>query len=124
VFKEFFIAGSRMPPHPVLAGILLKFQLQLHQLTPNTIAHVSKYVWAVVSLGGIPSTDGFAKRYELHYQPKKIDFDGAIVQAQFRCINFHVKHYGGVGARLMVVVKNKWSAGWTRAWFYCKVPLI
>jgi hypothetical protein len=35
VFKEFFIAGLRMPPHPVLADILLKFQVQIHQLTRN-----------------------------------------------------------------------------------------
>jgi hypothetical protein len=30
-----------MPPHPALAEILLKFQAQLHQLTPNTIAQLS-----------------------------------------------------------------------------------
>jgi hypothetical protein len=30
VFEEFFIAGLRMPPHSVFAGILLKFQVQLH----------------------------------------------------------------------------------------------
>jgi tRNA A37 threonylcarbamoyladenosine synthetase subunit TsaC/SUA5/YrdC len=35
VFKEFFTVGLRMPPHPVLADILLKFQIQIHQLTPN-----------------------------------------------------------------------------------------
>jgi hypothetical protein len=37
VFEEFFTAGLRMPPHPVLSDILLKFQVQLHQLTPNII---------------------------------------------------------------------------------------
>jgi tRNA A37 threonylcarbamoyladenosine synthetase subunit TsaC/SUA5/YrdC len=37
VFEEFFTAGLRMPPHPVLADILLKFQIQIHQLTPNAI---------------------------------------------------------------------------------------
>jgi hypothetical protein len=38
VYEDFFVAGLRMPPHPALANILLKFQAQLHQLTPNTIA--------------------------------------------------------------------------------------
>jgi hypothetical protein len=33
----------RMPPHCVLANILLKFQMQLHQLTSNAIAQLSKY---------------------------------------------------------------------------------
>jgi hypothetical protein len=37
VFVEFFTAGLRMPPHPVLSDILLKFQVQIYQLTPNTI---------------------------------------------------------------------------------------
>jgi hypothetical protein len=27
VFEEFFTPGLRMPPHPVLADILLKFQV-------------------------------------------------------------------------------------------------
>jgi hypothetical protein len=75
VFEEFFIAGLYMPPHPALAAILLKFYAQLHQLTPNAIAQLSKYFWVVGSFGGIPSGDAFAKRYELHYQPKKIETD-------------------------------------------------
>jgi hypothetical protein len=37
IFEEFFTAGLRMPPHPVLADILLKFQIQIHKLTPNAI---------------------------------------------------------------------------------------
>jgi hypothetical protein len=69
-----------MPPHPLLSNILLKFQVQLHQLTPNTIVELSKYIWAVMSFGDIPSTDGFAKRYEMHYQPRKMEVDGAKVQ--------------------------------------------
>jgi hypothetical protein len=30
MFEEFFTAGLRMPLHPVLVDILLKFQVQLH----------------------------------------------------------------------------------------------
>jgi hypothetical protein len=37
VFVEFFGAGLRMPPHPVLAYILLKFLVQIHQLTPTPL---------------------------------------------------------------------------------------
>jgi hypothetical protein len=75
VFEEFFIAGLYMPPHPALAAILLKFQAQPHQLTPNAIAQLSKYFWVVGSFGGVPSGDAFAKWYELHYQLKKIETD-------------------------------------------------
>jgi hypothetical protein len=38
VYEGFFVAGLRMPPHPALADILLKLQVQLHQLMPNAIA--------------------------------------------------------------------------------------
>jgi hypothetical protein len=106
IFKEFFTAGLRMPPHPVFADILLKFQVQLHQLTPNAIAQLSKYFWTVTSFRGIPSGDGFAKRYELHYQLKKMEVDGAVVEAQFGCLSFHAKRYKGSGAKLSLVVKN------------------
>jgi hypothetical protein len=91
MFGEFFTAGLRMPLHPVLTVILLKLQMQLHQLTPNGIAQLSKYIWAVASLRGVPSIDSFTKRYELHYQPKKIEVDGDVVEAQFGCLNFHAK---------------------------------
>jgi hypothetical protein len=49
--KIFFVAGLHMPPHPALPDIFLKFQAQLHQLMPNTMAQFSKYFWAVGSFG-------------------------------------------------------------------------
>jgi hypothetical protein len=110
-----------MPPHPVLIEILLKYQVQLHQLTLNAIAQLSKYFWAVLSFGGELSSDGFAKHYELHYQPKKVVVDGFERFQQFSVINFHARQGGEAG--LTQAIKNKWSIGWTRAWFYCKVPL-
>jgi hypothetical protein len=54
VFKEFFVAGLRMLPHRAFIEILLKFRVQLHQLTPNAIAQMSKYFCAVLSCGGEP----------------------------------------------------------------------
>jgi hypothetical protein len=53
IFEDFFVAGLRMPPHSVLVNILLKFQVQLHQLTPNAITQLSKYFWVVGSFGGV-----------------------------------------------------------------------
>jgi hypothetical protein len=91
LFEEFFTASLRMPPHHVLAAVLLKYQIQIHQLTPNAIVQLSKYIWVVTSFGGIPSTEGFTMRYELHYQSMKMDVDGAEVQGQYGCIKFHVK---------------------------------
>jgi hypothetical protein len=45
----------------------LHLQVQLHQLTPNSITHLSKYFWVIGSFGGVPSSNVLAKRYELHY---------------------------------------------------------
>jgi hypothetical protein len=39
-----------------------------------------KYIWAVTSFRGVPSADGFTKRYELHYQQRKMDVGGAEMQ--------------------------------------------
>jgi hypothetical protein len=75
----------------------------------------------VLSFGGEPSSDDFAKRHELHYQPKKVLVDGFDKYQQFGVVNFHRKRGGEVG--LVPATKNKWSTGWTKAWFYCKVPL-
>jgi hypothetical protein len=46
VFEDFFIVGLRMPPHPVLEEIFQKFRVQLHQLTPNSIVQIRKFIWA------------------------------------------------------------------------------
>jgi hypothetical protein len=92
LLEEFFSIGLRMPLHPVVAAILLKYQIQIHQLTPNAMVQLSKYIWAVTSFGGIPSAEGFTKRYELHYQLRKMDVDGAELYGQYGCINFHSKH--------------------------------
>jgi hypothetical protein len=43
VYEDFFVTGLHMPPHPALADILLHFQSQLHQFTPNAITQLSKY---------------------------------------------------------------------------------
>jgi hypothetical protein len=52
VYEDYFVAGLRMPLHPTLADILLHFQAQLHQLTPNAITQLLKYFWAVDGGGG------------------------------------------------------------------------
>jgi hypothetical protein len=73
-----------------------------------------------MSFGGKPNGDGFVKHYELHYQPKKVGAGGGEQYQQFDCINFHGRR--GSEAKLTPTIKNKWSAGWMKAWFYYKVP--
>jgi hypothetical protein len=60
------------------------------------------------------------KRYELHYQPKTIETQEGDRITQYGCLNFHAKRDGSL--KLSLTIKNKWSAGWTKSWFYCRVP--
>jgi hypothetical protein len=44
VFKSFFKAGLRFPLHGMIADVLEKFGIHLHQLTPNAIVRLSVYI--------------------------------------------------------------------------------
>jgi hypothetical protein len=72
VFEAFFIAGLRLPAHRFVAEVLQKYEVQIHQLTPNVMVALAKYVWAVTLYGGQPSVEVFAKNYCLHWQKRKI----------------------------------------------------
>jgi hypothetical protein len=107
VYEDFFVAGLRMLPHLVLSDILLHFQAQLHQLTPNVIAQLSKYFWVVGRFRGVPFESGFVKWYELHYQPKIVETPEGSRITQYGCLNFHAKRDDS--QKLSLTIKNKWS---------------
>jgi hypothetical protein len=81
---------------------------------------LSKIFWVVDSFGGVPLGNLFAKSYELHYQPKTVLTPEGDQIVQYGCLNFHAKRDGG--PKLSLTIKNKWLAGWTKSWFYCRVP--
>jgi hypothetical protein len=122
VFEDFFTVGLHMPPHPVLVDILHKFQVQLHQLMPNAIIQIGKFIWAITSCSGHPTADVFAHHYELHYQNKKIHLVGCdtTLTAQFGYISFYPSRFGS-RARLTPAMRNKWTSSWDGNWFYCRV---
>jgi hypothetical protein len=47
VFKSFFTAGLRFPLYDMIGEVLKKFEIYLHQLTPNAIVRLSVYIWAL-----------------------------------------------------------------------------
>jgi hypothetical protein len=51
VFKSFFKAGLRFPLNGMIADVLKKFGIYLHQLTPNAIVRLSFHIWALRSQG-------------------------------------------------------------------------
>jgi hypothetical protein len=44
VFEAFFAAGLRLPAHRFVGEVLRRFNVQIHQLTPNAVVALSKYV--------------------------------------------------------------------------------
>jgi hypothetical protein len=59
VFKSFFKAGLRFPLHGMIADVLERFGIHLHQLTPNAIVRLSVYIWALRSQEAEPLAEGF-----------------------------------------------------------------
>jgi hypothetical protein len=55
-----------------VAEVLQRFEVQVHQWTPNAVVALAKYVWAVTLYGGQPSVEVFAKNYCLHWQKRKV----------------------------------------------------
>jgi hypothetical protein len=115
VFEAFFAAGLRLPAHRFVGEVLRRFNIQIHQLTPNAVVALSKYVWATTSYGGQPSVEVFAKYYCLHWQKRMV---GNKV-SQFGSCTFTPK----TGKTSMEVVElvpcacNKWG-NWHEFWFY------
>jgi hypothetical protein len=115
VFEAFFTAGLRLPAHRFVAEVLQRFEVQIHQLTPNAVVALAKYVWAVTSYGGQPSVEVFAKNYCLHWQKRKV---GNKI-AQFGSCTFTLRT-GKTSAEVVELVpcaRNKWG-NWYDYWFY------
>jgi hypothetical protein len=44
VFEAFFVAGLLFPTHRFVAEVLRRFGVQVHQLAPNAVVALAKYV--------------------------------------------------------------------------------
>jgi hypothetical protein len=115
VFEAFFTTGLCLPAHRFMAEVLRRFEVQVHQLTPNVVVALAKYVWVTTLYGGQPSVEVFAKHYCLHWQKRKIGHE----IAQFGLCTFTPR----IGKTSMEVVelvpcaRNKWG-NWWDFWFY------
>jgi hypothetical protein len=115
VFKSFFKAGLRFPLIGMIADVLKKFGVYLHQLTPNAIVRLSVYIWALRSQGVEPFDEGFCRVHELHYQTKA---RGDGLHENFGCYNFA---YRKTTKFPVISYRNKWPAGWNLSGFMLKL---
>jgi hypothetical protein len=99
----------------MIAIVLKKFGVYLHQLTPNAIVRLSVYIWALRSQGVEPFGEGFCRVHELHYQTKA---RGDSLHENFGCYNFA---YRKTTKFPVISYRSKWPAGWKSEWFCVKV---
>jgi hypothetical protein len=115
VFKSFFRAGLRFPLYEMIDEVLKKFEIYLHQLTPNAIVRLSVYIWALQSQGKSADAEWFCRVHELHYQTKARSVG---LHKNFGCYNFA---YQKDTKAPMIGYRTKWLTRWTNEWFYVKV---
>jgi hypothetical protein len=89
----------------MIGEVLKKFEIYLHQLTPNAINRLSVYIWALQSQGKSANTKGFCRVHELHNQTKA-RADG--LHKNFRCYNFA---YWKNTKAPMIGYRTKWPTG-------------
>ena len=85
MFRSFFRTGLRFPLYDMIGEVLKRFEIYLHQLTPNAIVRLNIYIWALLSQGKSANVEGFCRVHELHYQTKA-RADG--LHKKFGCYNF------------------------------------
>jgi hypothetical protein len=115
VFRSFFWVGLRFPMYEMIAEVLERFEIYLHQLTPNTIVRLSVYIWSLRSQVLSAKAEGFCRIHELHYQTKARSPDN--LHKIFGCYNFV---YRKDTKAPMLGYQTKWSTRWTNEWFYMK----
>jgi hypothetical protein len=118
VFRDQFVAGLRFPLDPFVSGVLERFDMQLHQVTPNGISRLSSYAMAMKMYGLAPSVDVFARYYSIKQRRNKIKnpVTGTKTYSDFGAYTFVPKKVVGK-VPLVPTFKNKWPQ-WTKWWFY------
>jgi hypothetical protein len=82
VFRDFFTCGLRFPCDPLLPAILDKFSVRIHQLSPNSLLEVSKFIWIMKTFRCNFSADVFVRLFELVIVPDVIKLnDGQYYEA-------------------------------------------
>jgi hypothetical protein len=90
--------------------VLRRLQIQIRQLTLNTMVALAKFFWAVTSYIGEPSVEVFAKNYSLRWQKKMIG--GLIPQFGSCSFTLRTKKTSGEVVEIVSCAKNKWGNWW------------
>jgi hypothetical protein len=118
VFRSFMKGGLRFSLHKMLVEVLKKFEIFLHQLTPEALIKVGIFIWAIKSQGLEPDVDWFCNIHELSYQTKATGKEQ--YHNNFGCYTFV---YRSDIWYLVPTFRKKWSGSWMKQCFYMKNDL-
>jgi hypothetical protein len=111
VFRDFFTAGLRLPVSKRFADILAAYNVQIHQLTPNSVPQVLKFLWACRTFAGDNNVETFVRQFEIHWARKIMTVDNEEKEAQYGCGTFQTRRPSTNHApvELAPTYKNKWA---------------
>jgi hypothetical protein len=128
VFRDFFTRGLRFPCDPLLAAILDKFSVKIHQLSPSSFSELPKFFWAMKTFGCNFSADVFTRLFELVIVPDIIKLDdGRYYEAHYACCTFNTRRQntrrGLTRIQIVPCCKTNLAKDWSFYWFYVKVDM-
>jgi hypothetical protein len=117
VYRSFFKAGLRLHKYKMIMKVLQRYQVYMHQLTPNVMVCLSVFVWVIRSQGIALMPMHFAKL--MIYTKTKAKGEMGL-RNNFRCYNFA---YRKEITSPILAYRSKWHEDWTNEWFYVEISL-
>jgi hypothetical protein len=114
VFLSFLYRGLSLPAHEFLLHLLRTYEIQLWQLTPNSILHVAVFITLCEAFLGIEPHFGlwkkifYVKRYNSSNGSFVIGGVGFVARSEVNYFSFPMREY---------------VQGWRLKWFYVKDSL-
>ena len=65
-------AGLRFPLDSAVVDIFARYDVFLHQMTPNSFVRLNLFMWLSKTCRITPTPENFARVMRVHYQPKTI----------------------------------------------------
>jgi hypothetical protein len=88
VFKDQFSARLRFPCQDLVEEISKAYNIEMHHLTPNGIAKIALFVWAIKSEDVNLDIKAFCALHQMHTQFSKKMVEGKKVIKYFGCSSF------------------------------------
>jgi hypothetical protein len=76
IFLAFILGGLSLPPHPFLHGLLFAYEIQLHDLNPNTILHIACFITLCECFLGIEPHWALWRRIFIIWHPLRYQTGG------------------------------------------------